>query len=600
MKKSLYILFSLLLVLTLALAGCGQKSDNTSQPQTDTNNQAQSPNDNNQEEANAPEDTAPEGYVRATNPDAVPAAAKARTDTIIIGMHEPKGVFTPWFYSTAYDNYVLSMVFEALGRVDKDGTTIPDLATWEISDDGKTYTFHIDPNAKFSDGTPVTAEDVEFSYLVYLDPNYDGRADMSVAQIVGADEYTADKEGKITKVDGIKIIDEKTIAVTVKDVNALTLEYLTIAVLPKHYYGKDFKKGDLEPIKKLNEKPLGSGPYVLKKFVPAQEVVFEANPNYWRDTSPRVKPKVQNVIFKATTDETNLQLLQTGETDFEEGISVNRDNLDQIDAMGFLDRSMLLNNGYGYIALNHQNPILQDVKVRQALMYGLDRESAVYAYSQGLANVIDVPMTKVSWGYPDEAGLINYNYDHDKAAQLLDEAGWKMGDDGYRYKDGQKLKLYFTASSPNPVNDALLPIAKENYKALGIEFTAEQMEFNAMIDKMEKGEYDMAFLAVGLGTDPDPYGLFHSNGGTNKEFFRYSDPKVDELIDKGLKELDRDKRKEIYNELFHYLNEQVPILYMYQRYNMNVISSRLEGFEGEITPFYDFTNALPGVTIRQF
>ncbi|MGA3513489.1 ABC transporter substrate-binding protein, partial [Lactiplantibacillus plantarum] len=126
--------------------------------------------------------------------------------------------------------------------------------------------------------------------------------------------------------------------------------------------------------------------------------------------------------------------------------------------------------------------------VRQALMYGLNREEVVYAYSQGYAEVIDVPQSKLSWGYPDESKLTKYSYDPEKAKQLLDEAGWKLESDGYRYKDGQKFTIQFSASTPNEVNDALIPIAVENYKELGIEFIAEQLEFNAVIDKRNKGE----------------------------------------------------------------------------------------------------------------
>ncbi|MBE3596363.1 MAG: ABC transporter substrate-binding protein [Hydrogenibacillus sp.] len=589
MRKRWYVLLSLVLVFSLTLVGCGSKP--SSSPATENNaQQGDGGTDSTTPESSDQPET---GYIKAKQPELVPEAAKKRTDTIVIGMDSPKGVFNPWFYKTAYDGYVVDMIFEGLGKVGKDGLVEPDLATWEMKNDNKTFIFHLDPNAKFSDGTPVTAEDAAFSFYIFLDPSYDGLTDMSIAKIVGADAY---KNGNATTIEGIKVLDEHTLQVDVEEVNALTIRYLTVPVLPKHYYGKEFKKGDLSGVKKLNEQPLGSGPYVFEKFVPSQEVRLKANENYWRGNPP----KVQNLIVKATNDETKLQMLQTGETDFEEGISVNRDNLDQIDAMGFLDRNMLLNNGYGYIALNHAHEPLNDRLVRQALMYGLNREEVVYAYSQGLAEVIDVPISKVSWAYPDEKDIIHYNYDPEKAKQLLDEAGWKLGNDGYRYKDGKKLTLHFTASSPNPVNDALVPIAKENYKDLGIDFIAEQLDFNAMVQKMEKGDYDMAFLAVSLTPDPDPSQHFHSNGADAKQVFHYSNPEVDKLIEAGIKELDQAKRKEIYQQLFKLLNEDVPYIVMYQRYNMNVISSRLKGFEGEITPFYNFVNALPNVEIVQY
>src|SRR5690606_31086794 len=122
------------------------------------------------------------------------------------------------------------------------------------------------------------------------------------------------------------------------------------------------------------------------------------------------------------------------------------------------------------IGMNHNLPKFQDVRVRQALAYGLNREDIVYAYSQGHAHVINVPQSKLSWAYPkDESALNPYPYDPEKAKQLLDEAGWELGSDGYRYKDGEKFVIHFAASSPNEVNDAIIPYATENYKELGIE-----------------------------------------------------------------------------------------------------------------------------------
>lgn len=582
---------SILLICALVLAACGKSNNEPAKGDDKGTEQGQpsTPATNDPATPAEPEAPAELGFIKATDPSKIPTASKNRgVDTMIIGMNKTNGLYNPFFYDTSYDAYVWQNVIEALAKSSQDGKIVPDLATWETSEDGLVWTFHIDPKATFSDGTPVTAEDAEFSFYVYLDPTYDGRTNMTVPKIKGADAY---KNGDATTIEGIKVINEKTLEVTVDEVNALTLSYLTVSVVPKHYYGEGFSKGNLAGVKAKQSTPLGSGPYKFVKDVPAQEVQLVANENYWNG-----QPKVKNLIFKATTQETYIQLLETGETDFEEGISVNKDNIELLESMGFLDLSLLLNNGYGYIALNHNNPKFADKRVRQALTYGLDRESVVYAYSQGYANVIDVPQSSLSWAYPDTSKVTQYNYNPEKAAQLLDEAGWVLGADGFRYKDGEKFTIQFSASSPNAVNDALIPIAVENYKDLGIEFIAEQLEFNAVVEKRNAGEHEMAFLAVSLAkTDPDPFGLFHTNGGSNKDF--YSNPKVDELIEAGQKELNQDKRKEIYNELYQILNEEIPVILMYQRYNMNTINTRLQGWD--ITPYYDFWNSLPNVEVVQ-
>lgn len=587
MKRKVSLIVTILLALSVVLAACGTSESGNSNGQEGTSTGSNSQSGDTY--TVLPVEESELGLIKATDPSKNPATALARKDTVIIGMDAPQGIFNPLYFSTSYDGYVINLVFEALGKIGPDASPIPDLATWEVSEDGKVWTFHIDPNATFSDGQPVTAEDAEFTYYVLLDPTYDGRTNMMNAKIVGSEAY---KNGDATTIEGIKVIDEKTLQITVEEPRATTIEILATNawVLPKHYYGEGYEKGNLQGVKAKNKEPFGSGPYIFVSEIPGQEVRLVANENYWRKDQ---QPKIKNVIYKATTDETSMQLVGNGETDMDVSISVTKDNIEWLKEYGFLDLHMLLNNGYGYIAINHTLPKFQDKRVRQALAYGLDRESIVYAYSQGYANVIDVPQSKLSWAYPDTANITHYNYDPEKAAQLLDEAGWIMAEDGYRYKDGEKFVIHFSASSPNEVNDALIPIAIENYKDLGIEFIPEQLEFNAVVEKRNKQEHEMAFLAISLNGDPDPYGLFHTNGGSNKD--KYSNPELDKLIEQGQMELDKEKRKQIYNEVYQILNEDLPVIYLYQRYNLNVINSRLEGFE--ITPYFNFTNTLHQVYI---
>ncbi|MEJ8546090.1 ABC transporter substrate-binding protein [Brevibacillus borstelensis] len=584
-KRSISLFICSLLTGALLLSACTQPAaQQTEQSQQEQNQQGQS-----QQEQNQAGEKKELGFIKATDPSKVPESAKKRTDTMVLGITDPQGIFNFWFYNTIYDRYVIEAVTERLLSVAKDASVIPGLAEkWEVSEDGLTYSFYIDKRAKFSDGKPVTAEDVSFAYHVLLDPKYDGRTNLSKAKIKGGEAY---KNGNASSIEGVKIIDPQTIQVQVEEANATTLLLLgaEIFVLPKHYYGQNYAKGNLAHVKSLHQKPMGSGPYILKEFIPGQEVRLVANENYWKGA-----PKVKNLIFKSTTDETQIQSLKTGATDFDASITVNADNVEALKELGFVNLDMLLNNGYGYIAINHKLPKFQDKRVRQALMYGLNREEVVYAYSQGYAEVIDVPQSKLSWGYPDESKLTKYTYDPEKAKQLLEEAGWKLEGDGYRYKDGKRFTIQFSASTPNEVNDALIPIAVENYKELGIEFIAEQLEFNAVIDKRDKGEHEMAFLAMGLSTDPDPYGLFHTNGGSNKD--SYSNPKVDELLEAGLKEFDQAKRKAIYQEAYEIINDEIPVVFMYQRYNLNAYSSRLSGFV--ISPYKYFSESLNEIQIN--
>ncbi|MCM3339499.1 ABC transporter substrate-binding protein [Paenibacillus sp. MER TA 81-3] len=580
MKKRFSIIMCLLLSLTLVLSACGGSKEGSG----DTSSAGQT---SEQSSGSGEGELVADGLLKATDQTKSPEAANNRKDMVIIGFTAPSGIFNPAYAETAYDIYVSETLFESMLQVNKDGTYSEALAeSYSISEDKLTYTFKLKDGLKFSDGSPLTAEDVAFSLTVLHDKSYDGPSDIiKDAHIKGGQEY---KDGKATTVEGVKVIDPRTIEVTTTEPGALAFSAIgTTGVLSKAYYGKDYKQGDLGYMKDLFTKPLGSGSYKLEKFAAGQEAVLTANENYYKG-----KPKIPNLIFKFTTNETNVQLLQTGETDMD-FITVSKDQVDQLKEMGFLDVNLFPTNGYGYINFNHNRDQFKDKRVRQALTYGLDRQQIVDAVYQGYADVIDIPQSKESWSYTDE--VTKYNFDLEKAKQLLDEAGWTVGADGMREKDGKKFKIIFTATTPNEVNDAIIPIAQANYKELGIEFIAEQMDFNAAIEKRKKGDFDMMFLAWGLTPDPQSSENVFKTGGSQNDI-GYSNAKLDELFTKAGKEVDIEKRKPIFKEIYQELNEDLPYIYLYQRRDMWATNARIQGFD--MSPYRRFTNDLSQIEIK--
>lgn len=588
MKKTWWGFMVLLLVFSMALTACG--GGNNAAETATTNNTENSTNTTTEEPAEPTTPTEGEttdGYIEAVDISLNPPAAANRTDTMIIGMTDPKGVFSPLFMETAYDFYVNYTLFDSFIEVKPDGTYQNSLADKvEVSEDGLKYTYHLKKGVTFTDGTPMTVKDYYFTLKTFMDASYDGQSDPLSWNIVGAKEYN---EGKAKEISGVKIIDDHTVEVSLTEYTALTpVELGGIYILPEHYYGKDYVQGKLDGVKKLNDKPLGSGQYKLVSFKPGQEVVFEANENYFRGA-----PKVKNLIYKTTTNTTNLPMLQQGETDMEEGVSVSEDNVEALKAMGFVDISLLPNNGYGYIAFNHKLSKFQDVKVRKALVYGLNRKEIVEGIYGPYADVINIPESTVSWAFTSE-NIEPYDFSLDKAKQLLDEAGWKLNSKGQREKDGEVFKINFSATADNPVVEALLPIMTQNYKELGIEIAAETLDFNAIMDKSNTGDFDMYFAAWGLTPDPDNT-VYITNGSQND--YGYSNPKVDELMAKGKKTLDIEERKQIYKEMYQELNKDVPVILMYQRKNMLAINGRLDGFD--VSPYKDFPFSLYQVQIAQ-
>lgn len=575
MKKKLITLLTVALSGMLLLSGCGGGKSTTETPGSNDNGGAPAVSES------------VEGYIAAADPSLNPV--KGKEDTLVIGVDAPEEVFNPVYYESKYDAYVVSTIFEPMVTADESGLPIEALAeSYEISEDGLTYKFKLRSGLKFSDGTPLTTADVAFTYTVLADPSYDGITDIvNGTRIVGAKDY---KAGTATSVSGINVVNDLEIEFTLEEVNADAIYDFSVGILSKAYYdnGK-YSQGNLDYLKGYHKTPMGAGSYKLVDTKAGQEVVLVANENYYLG-----KPKTENLIYKVTSQETRMQMLQTGEIDMDM-VTVSKDNVDMLKEALFLDLHIFPTNGYGYIGINQRNPKFQDVRVRQALAYGLNRQAVVdVAYEGGFADVINVPQSKLSWAYAE--GKNDYEYNPEKAAELLDEAGWVIGSDGIREKDGVKLEIKFTASTPNSVNDALIPVAVENYKALGINFVADQMEFNAVTEKVDSGNYEMFFMAWSLTPSPDSTNIFASFGTQNKT--GYANTKVDELLANGIKETDTDARKDIYEDLYEILNEELPYIYLYQRRDMWVVNSRVKGLENKITPYKDFTASLYLVTLE--
>lgn len=559
MKKRTVGTLSFLVASTLLLSSCGQTAPKTTTPKSDLSSSITT-------------------LIKASDPSKLPDVAKNRKDTIIVGLDAPDGVFNPLYAESAYDFYIYESIFDGLVDIDDQGNPIKGIAkSWDISADGLTYTFHMRDDVKFSDGTPVTADDVAFTYTLACDNSFDGVLDVSAIGIKGWEDYNS---GKSTSVEGIKVVDKNTIQFTLAQPNASAIYSLGSGILSKAYYGKDYKQGDTKSVKALNQKPFGCGQYKFVSYKDGEECDLVANENYYKG-----KPKIAKLIFKTTTEETRIAQLKTGEIDMDM-VTVNPQNVDQLKAAGFLNIQMFPTNGYGYMGMNIKDPIFSDAKVRQALTIGLNRKAIVNTVYKDYADVVNEPQSKVAWTFTDDVN--KYEFDAAAANKLLDEAGWKKGSDGIREKDGKKLKINFSATTKNPVVDAIIPIAKDDYKALGIDFVAEMKDFNTLRADIKAGKFQMYFMAWGLTADPDQTAIFGSKGSQNKTF--YSNSKVDQLLADGLKEQNKDKRKKIYQDMYKEINKDCPYIFMYQRRDMWAVSSRVKNIN--ITPYKDFTYSL--------
>ncbi|TPV21119.1 ABC transporter substrate-binding protein [Pantoea anthophila] len=529
------------------------------------------------------EDALKEGITPATDSSQIPAAAKLRKDTVVAGISEPQGIFNPYFFVNGWDENVTNVIFSRLIDWDSHGNLVPGLAkSWTVSPDNKVYTIKLRPDLTFSDGSPLTAKDVAFTLTVLYDPKYDGDTDITLANIAGGAEY---KAGKADSVSGLKVIDPLTLQITTTQPGATTLAKIGGPVLSEAYYGKGYQRGNLDYLRTLHGKPLGNGPYVYDKYIPGQEIRFHANSHFYRGTPPTPR-----FIYRVTNPSTNFQLFQTGETDYD-AFTSRPDDIEQLKLLGFANINLYGSSDYSKVEFNVRRPALQDVKVRQALIYGLDRQKLIDVVYQGYGKVAVEPIAPISWAYnPD--GVNPYKYDPAQAKKLLDEAGWKPGADGIRVKDGKRLELILLASK-KVLNDALIPIAKENWKQIGVLLKPQVVDFNALMAQRKAGNYDLASFSTSTLNDPhdgvwDYYSIEAKESG-------YNNPQVDKLINEGNAVLDVAQRKPIYHQLYKVLADDPPVILLGYRQILSASSARVTGFKPDI--YNGLTGSLPDVRI---
>lgn len=558
MKRKLVILLTAGLAASMLFVACGGGANNATEG-----------NSNGAESGGTTKDLSKPERIEASNPSAIPDAAKNRTDTLIVGTTDPKGEFVPIYSSTLYDSWVNKLVFDGLISNNEKGEAVPNVAeSYEVSEDGKTYTFKLNKGIKFTNGQELTAKDVAFTFTSICDPGYDGPRMDAVSNLVGYEEYN---KGDANSVEGIKVIDDYTISFTNKNVDAAGIWNFEYGIMPESVY--KFEKGNFQAVKDKLLEPVGSGAYKFVHFKPGQEVKFEKNPDYWKG-----EPKIPYIVMKVTNAQTLLQELMAGTVDIDR-VGAKPENIDPLKQAGFLNLDLYMQNGYGYIGLNYGSDKVKDPKVRQALLYGLNRDGFMQSYYQGYGQVYNSHILPTSWAYnPD---VPKYEYNPEKAKELLDEAGWKdTNGNGVRDKDGVELELQWLTYTGSKYVDALIPIVQQSWEQIGVKVTPELMEFGTMMDKVNNREYDIFNGAWNLSIDPDPSGIFAISqdvpGGFNNIGWRNEE--ADKLLKEGKGTTNQEERKKAYAEWQLKFSEDVPYILLGNAQEMFASNSRVKGY----------------------
>ena len=586
MRKS-WRLIALVLVLSLVLSACGK----------------------NAEEVNAPKETEQEekreqsygkvGNIELPYPTLIEKDGETVGGTLNVALVTStpfEGLFNTFLYENDVDYQLLKPMLSNFFKSGPNHEMNDGYCSIKFDKNNKKATLKIHPNLTWSDGVPVTADDLIFVYECIGHKDYTGvRYDSDYMNVVGMEEYHA---GKADTISGLKKIDDKTLEVTFKEFYPSILWGAGIPYdpEPKHYL-KDIPLKEMESHEKIRLKPLSCGPFMISNIVLGESVEYVPNPHWCGE-----KPKVDKMIIKRTNPDTIVEALASGAFDVVEDINVN-----SYDRYKDLSNITLLSNvstSYNYIGFKlgkwdaekgqvipNPNAKLADVRLRQAIAYAMNNKEVAEIFYHNLripANTLIDPSHTTFWNAEQEG----YDYNPEKAKQILDEAVYVDVDgDGFREDPkGNKLKINFLSMAGGEIAEPLAQYYIQCWRDIGLDVVLQNgrlVEMNAFYDMVEQDNPEIDLYMAGwiTGSNPDPSGLYGRYAMFN--YIRFASEENDRLLaaiasEKAFGEdgsLDEEYLIKAYHDWQAYVRDQVVAAPTFYRIKLTALNNRVSSWD---------------------
>ena len=541
----------------------------------------------------------PDGSVEKVAAD---AGQPVQGDWAVVRLEsEPDGL-NPLIASTAFAQYVMwgarnSQVYELLMAYNTSDWDVnePLLAEGQptVSDDHLTYTIKLRDGVKWHDGKPLTVEDVVFTYKAAACPTTDA----------------ARYRSALTDLADIQV-EGRTLRFLMAKPNVYNLRNVVtniMPIMPKHVFDPEglldgFSYKDVVSAKASDPKiakfgdqfnkhangraPIGTSPYKFEKWDSGREIVLTRNEDYWGK-----KPYLDKIVYRIISDPTTaLTALKAGEIDVLprlQPIQYNEQSSGAAFDQEFAKAKYSIPNNY-QILWNNERPYFKDKRVRQALTMLVDRQKIIDTIRLGLGRIAVGHFVPEAQDF--NPSIKPLPYDPKRAAELLDEAGWKDHDgDGIRDKDGQKFKFEFVGSSGSTVFKQLAPVLAEEFRKAGIEMNDRVVELALMSKTLKEHRFDASVTGFSMDLVQDPYMEFHStsaSGGQN--YMSFKNAESDRLIEAARQEFDNEKRKQIYWRWQELIHEEQPVTFLYYAQDAAAYSQRFQNVQLlPLRPGYD-------------
>jgi peptide/nickel transport system substrate-binding protein len=505
--------------------------------------------------------------------DKADEATAKQGGTVVLGLLGEPDSLNPYLTTTADVDELLRLVYPQLMKEGVDYANHPPeflpyfAESHEFSADRKTITYHLRKDMNWSDGVPVSADDVRYSWQTAKDKDVAWSGN-SIKDFI----------------DRVDVIDPKTVALHFTDVYPYQeMDSNDGYIIPKHVFEK-VKYADWKTYPSWTETAkISAGPYRVKEYVPQQFVTLEPNPTYYRKGFPHVGTVTFRII---KNQQAMFDAFMSGGVDVLQTVRPN-------DAKRILDdgRFRLMNcasRAFSYIGWNCTKWPFDDPEVRRALTLASDREGIVESILLGYGDVASAPIISSMWAH--DASIKPWPYDLDEAAKVLESRGWKKGSKGIYEKDGKALAFTLSTAVENQLAVRACTLLQANWKEFGADVKIEQAESNLLTERYRKHEFEAYRGAWAVATKIDEKPTWHSQsrGYDGFNWVNYSNPRVDEIIDKARVLSDFAAAKPLWAELQAILHKEQPYTFLAEPRQLNAYPKRLRNvISASTSPYYN-------------
>lgn len=545
-------------------------------------------------------------------------SSAARVPEIIIANPSDPSTFNAPLNDSLFSTYVFGLIQEGMLKTNGlTGALEPELAeSWQIAPDQKAITFKLRPDLRWSDGEPLTVDDVVFTFnQIYLNTDIP----------TGIRDILQTGDGSYPKVEKI---DNQRLKISVTQPYAPLLRNSGVAILPQHVFAEAVRDRDADGNLKFltlwgtdtpPDQIITNGPYIIDSYTPGQRLVFKANPHYWhKDETGADLPRIQRIIMQIIESDTNQMIrFRSGELD---NMNVKPEAFPLLKQeekrggftiynggpeLGSRNLSFNLNKAKGADGKPFVDPVksrwFNTQKFRQAVAYGLDRQRMQDNIYRGIGSVQDAAIDVQS---PFHAGVAEgvpaYNYDPAKAKQLLSEAGFQLKDNGKGatelYDDqGNRVEFSLLVKSEEKSRVDMATQIAQDLTALGMQANLQVVNFNTVLQNLKARRWD-AYVGGFGGGGVEPHSSFNiwNSQGSLHQFNQGPEPgeqgitgwevsdwekRIDAAFAAGVQQLDDEKRKPFYREFQKIAQEQLPFIYLVKPLTLEAVRDRVQGIQ---------------------